>query len=246
MRKSLLAFAASGVVTSFTHATVICTSVPRSTPRGSGGAPIASGYSGYTIRLVETTGANITAVDMESGTHGMFGRFVQRWTSSAGDGVYDTKTINVTGNNENLTNSVINFDSHLLQPGNPKADPNYVGKINFDENPSVPFAPSGTPVPPFGTNSDSAGFSLGSDSGYIKAAFGINGPAQSSVLDLAYIVVPDGYYSNPTLPQFGIGTALVAVAGASPQLVQLVIIPEPAFTFVLSSALQLLARRRRV
>jgi hypothetical protein len=243
MREQLLigAIAATLGFSSSAPAAVIVTIIPRGVPVGSGGAPIAVGYHGYTIRLTENTGANITAVDLESGTNGLFGPFVQRWTSSGGDGVYDTPTVNVTGNNENLTNSVINFDSHLLQPGSPKADSNYVGKINFSEDPGVPFAPSGTPVPPFGTNSDSAGFVVSALNGTIQGAFGINGAAQSSTLDLAYVVLPDGGVG------FFPGTMLVAVAGGPPQLVvhPFGLIPEPATVLTLSLCGGMLLGRRR-
>jgi hypothetical protein len=242
MKRHLLfgAVCAAMGLSSAANAAIIVNWINRGTPVGSGGAPVATGYTGVTIRLTENTGANITAVDMESGTNGLFGKFVQRWTSSAGDGTYDTKTINVTGNNENLTNSVINFDSHLLQPGNPKADSNYVGKINFDEDTGgVPFAPSGTPVPPFGTNGDAAGIVVSGINGTIQAAFGINGPAQSPVLDLVYVVMRNGDFP------FHLGTALVAVAGQSPQLVN-IDFPEPAAMSLGSlGALGLLAHRRR-
>src|SRR5262245_9371412 len=188
MRKHLL-IGAIGATLGLNYsapAAIMVTYINRGTPIGSGGAPVANGYSAYTVRLTENTGANITAVDIESGTNGLFGKFVQRWTSSAGDGTYDTPTVNVTGNNENLTNSVINFDSHLLQPGNPKADANYVGKINFAEDTGgTAFGASGTPVPPFPNNSDSAGIAISGPNGTIQAAFGINGPVQSSTLDLA-------------------------------------------------------------
>src|SRR5262245_57157261 len=110
MRRKLLTLTALGAlsVTSASQAAIVVTFVTRGVPVGSGGAPVANGYFGITLRLTENTGANITAVDLESGTNGLFGPFVQRGLSSAGDGVYDTKTVNVTGNNENLTNSVIN------------------------------------------------------------------------------------------------------------------------------------------
>src|SRR5262245_13618304 len=118
MRRHLIKISASGLLSAacVSQGAIIVSYVSRGTPVGSGGSPVATGYTGYTVRLTENTGANITAIDMESGSNGLFGRFVQRWTSSAGDGTYDTKTVNVVGNNENLTNSVINFDSHLLQP----------------------------------------------------------------------------------------------------------------------------------
>src|SRR5262245_23017983 len=102
-------------------AAIVLTYVHRGTPVGSSGAPVATGYTGYTLRLTSTTGT-ITAVDLQSGDNGLFGPMVQRWTSSGGDGIYDTSTINLNSNNENLTNSALNFDSHLLQPGTPKSD----------------------------------------------------------------------------------------------------------------------------
>jgi hypothetical protein len=245
MRRLLGTLSALGVVSlaSASPAAVTFVLVNRGTPVGSGGAPVVTGYTGYTLRLVESTGANITAVDMESGENGLFGPFVQRWTSSGGDGVYDTPTINLNSNNENLTNSVLNFDSHLLQPGTPKADANYVGKIGFVEDlGGATFAPSGSGVPPFPNNSDSAGIVVSNITGSIQGAFGINGAAQSSTLDLAYVVLPNSYTGF-----FGQGRMLVAVAGSAPQVVlhPFALIPEPAGAGLLAGSAWCLTRRRR-
>jgi hypothetical protein len=230
-------------------AAIVVTFVPRGTPIGSAGSPVATGYKGYTLRLTSTTG-NITAVDLESGDRGLFGPMVQRWTSSAGDGTYDTPTVNVTGNNENLTNSVINFDSHLLQPGTPKADANYIGKINFGESlGSATFGPSGSQVSPFPTNSDAAGLAVSANDGYIKGAFGINGPAQSTTFDLAYVVFADNApivpFANPQLGYREVH-GLVAVAGESPQKVIFwYVVPEPGLTALLGAGLVAGLRCRR-
>ena len=244
MRKSLLVSAAVAAlgIASATQAAIQVQYINRGTPVN--GATTATGYTGYTIRLVETTGANISAVDIESGTNGLFGKFVQRWTSSGVDGNYDTPTVQVPGNNENLASNAANFDSHLLAPGSPKADANYVGKINFSEDAGSAFPPSGTAVPPFGTNSDGAGVNLGTAQGTIQAAFGINGPVQSSSFDLAYIVLANSDVNGGTRGNFG--TGLIAVAGGAPQLVTFPAIPEPTTIGLAGvSALGLLARRRR-
>src|SRR5262245_48469621 len=225
-------------------AAIVVSFINRGTPVGSGGSPVATGYTGYTLRLTSTTG-NITAIDLESGDNGLFGPMVQRWTSSGGDGVYDTKTVNVTGNNENLTNSVINFDSHLLQPGSPKADANYVGKINFDESlGSGAFGPSGSQVPPFPVNGDAAGIAVSANDGYIQGAFGINGPAQSTTFDLAYIVLANNapiitfVGPGPTPPGYRLAHALVAVAGEPVQDVRFwYVVPEPGSIALLGASL---------
>jgi opacity protein-like surface antigen len=253
MRKSLLASAVvAGLgIASASQAAIVVTYIDRGTPIGSGGAPVATGYKGYTVRLTEDTGANITAIDMESGTNGFFAQMVQRWTSSGGDGNYDTSTINLNSNNENLTNSVLNFDSHLLQPGTPKADANYVGKIGFAEDlGGATFVPPPGGLAPFPANNDNTGITLTTNQGSIQAAFGINGPVQSPTFDLMYVVLPEAYAFNPErqLPggALGFGTVLVATAGGAPQQVIFPAIPEPG-TIALAglSALGLLARRRR-
>jgi hypothetical protein len=242
MRKTLLAVAACAALTHSAEAVIIVTAINRGTPVGTGGSLVATGYTGWTIRLTSDTGANITAVDMESGTNGLFGPFVQRWTSSGDDGSYDTSTINLNTNNENLTNSVLNFDSHLLQPGNPKSDANYVGKIGFAEDlGGATFGASGTQLAPFPANTDAAGFVVSSPTGSIQAAFGINGPQQSPVLDVACVVLPNHVVPSNFSP---LGTCLVATAGGAPQLVFFV--PEPAAAVPLMFGAALLLRRFRV
>jgi len=247
MRKSLLASAVvAGLgIASASQAAIIVTYVNRGTPQGSA-TQFSTGFTGYTVRLTETTGANITAVDMESGTNGLFGRFVQRWGDSDEDGAYTDKTINVAGNPQNLTANAANNDSHLLFVGNPPVDANYVGKIGFDEDTGgATFGAAGSPNPPF-PNNGANGITVSGINGTIQAAFGINGPVQSPVIDLAYIVIPNDFAGDPSRPQGGLGSSLIATAGGAPQLVIFPAIPEPG-TIALAgvSALGLLARRRR-
>jgi hypothetical protein len=201
----------------------------------------ATGYTGFTLRLVESTGANISAIDFESGNHGIIGPFVQRWTSPDEDGTYTGRSLFNSGfNAENLTPSVANFDSHLLEPGNPKANANIVGLINpLEDLGGATFGPIG-PNPPFPNNSTTAGITVSGPNGSMQAAFGINGPAQSSVLDFAYIVLADA-----GVPRNSFGTALVAVAGGEPQLVGLVIPAEPGAVSLLGLASAGVLRRRR-
>lgn len=251
MRKSLLASAVvAGLgLTSVAQSAIIVTYIPRGTPVN--GATTATGFAAYTVRLTENTGANITAIDAESGTNGLFGPFVQRWSAPNDDGVYTGQTLfhasspdgSASGNAQNLSNAPQNFDSHLLQPGNPKAAVNIVGAINPEESVgSGLFLPPG-PNPPFPNNSDGTGITT-SINGFMQMAYGINGPAQSPVVDYAYIVIPAAYVGDPT--RGGFGSALIAVAGGNPQLVTFPFIPEPG-TMALAgvSALGLLARRRK-
>jgi hypothetical protein len=227
------------------HAAVQIQFINRGTPVGPGGV-LATGYTGYVVRLVQLEGLKITAVDMESGGNGLFGRFVQRWTSLEVDGNYETFSVNVASNAENLTPSVFNFDSHLLQLGNPKADANYQGKIGFTEDTGgAIFGPPGSQVSPFPANDNAAGYVVTGIDASIQAAFGIAEPARSSVIDLAYLVLPNDFYGNPSRPGLGLGPMLVAVEGGAPQVVLFPPIPEPATTAMLLSGPVALLRRMK-
>ncbi len=233
MKKSLLAACAVLGVAAAAQAAVVPVWTSMGTPVGTGGAPVATGYTGWKLTLTSDAG-NIQGVDIQSGTKGLFGPMVQRWTSSGGDGVYDTKT--VKGTAQNLTNNVNNFDSHLIVPA-----ANYVGEIGFNEDTITPIPASGLQVLPFPANSDNAGIGVSAQDGFIKAAFGINGPAQASSLDMAYIVLGDGAAIGFR------GTASVSTAGGTFQVeIGPPIIPEPT-TLSLAGlgVLGLVARRRR-
>jgi hypothetical protein len=240
MRKSLLVSAAVAAlgIASATQAAIQVQYINRGTPQGSA-TQTSTGFTAYVVRLVESTGANISAVDAESGTNGLFGPFVQRWGDSDEDGVYSDKTINVANNPQNLSPNVFNNDSHLLFVGNPPADANYVGKIGFNEDVGgAAFLPSGSPNPPF-PNNGTSGIVVSGPTGTIQAAFGIDGPQQSSVIDFAYVVLPNSF-DGP------LGTALIATAGGAPQLVTFPPVPEPtAMALAGVGALGLLARRRK-
>jgi hypothetical protein len=249
MRKSLLASAVvAGLgIASASQAAIVVSYINRGTPVGTGGAPVANGYTGWTVRLTETTGANITAIDASSGNNGLFGRFVQRWSDAQGDGVYGNESgeNSVTANQENLTNSIGNFDSHILPPGTPHNAANFVGIIDPAESVgSGTFVPPPGGTPPFPNNDASFGIAVSGENGFIKMSYGINGPVQSSVYDMAYLVIPNGEESGGSRGNFG--SSLIATAGAAPQLVIFPPIPEPATMGLAGlSALGFLARRRR-
>jgi hypothetical protein len=174
--------------------------VNRGTP--SDGVTTAVGYTGWVIHLVSDSG-NISAADVST-TGGILARMVQRWTSSLNDGVYDTRSaVNVA---QNVTPSVYNFDSHLLRGPPPFGPP----VVPIEDN-SI-----GTGITGFPPNDNVAGYGFGT---YIRGAFGVPGPDQRPVLDLAYIVVRDSY----TGPDFG--TAVAATPGGT--FVVPLILPEP-------------------
>jgi hypothetical protein len=241
--RKFLAAALIGLLATSAPAAIQVQYINRGTPASA--THTATGYTGYTIRLVETTGAKITAIDLESGNNGLFGRFVQRWISLEEDGTYTWDTLFNTGANaENLTPSLANFDSHLLEPGSPKSFANIVGLINPREDlGGATFGPIG-PNPPFPNNTNLVGITISGANGSLQAAFGINASAQSSTLDLAYIVLP-----NEPSARVG-GTALVAVGGGAPQLVILSPLPpppqpaEPSTVLPLAYCAALLLRRR--
>src|SRR5262245_45145981 len=167
MRKTLLGTSAASLLAaaSASHGAIVVTFIPRGTPQGSA-TQTSTGYVAYTIRLTETTGANITAVDMESGTNGLFGKFVQRWSDTDGDGTYGPDSPEWTINaavTQNLSPNANNNHPHLLLLGTPPADANYVGKINFDESVGgATFLPDGSPNPPF-PNNGATGIAVSTD-----------------------------------------------------------------------------------
>jgi hypothetical protein len=148
------------------------------------GTTVATGYTGWVIRLLSDSG-NISGIDVYTGVHGLYGPMVQRWTSWDSNGVYDQPSPSNVA--QNLSDSEMNLDSHLLL----REPTNILGAIPWYESlGSGAFAPSGSAVPPFGTNTQDAGFGISDRGGFIKAVTGVPGPIQSSTLDIAYLVVP--------------------------------------------------------
>jgi hypothetical protein len=219
MRHCLITASALGAlsIASASQGGIIVSYINRGAPIGPDGVP-ATGYTGVVVRLTESTGANITALDLSSGSNGLRGPFVQRWSDIQGDGVYGNEAgeNSVVGIVENLTNNVNNFDSHLLPPGNPHNPANFVGIIDHSESiGSGTFVPPPGGTPPFPNNTENFGIAVSGPNGFIKMSFGINGPAQASVYDLAYIVVPN--FGTPGADLTFV-RGLVAVAGGQPQL----------------------------
>jgi hypothetical protein len=157
------------------HAAVYGTAIDRGTPAY--GSIVATGYRGYTLRLISDTG-NISGIDVQTYGGGIFGQFIQRWLDDEeGNPTFPTSL----GTAQNLTSNVNNFDSHVLPPGGNIA--NWIGVPPWEDNVIT------TSIPPFPPNDSHAAYGRGS---FIKGAWGVVGPVQSAVQDIAYIVIPEG------------------------------------------------------
>jgi len=228
MKKALLASAACAALglASAAQAAVVVSYVSKGTPAGTGGVPVATGWQGQVLHLHSDTG-NITAVDF-SGTRGFNGSMMQRWGSSGGDGTYDTPSPGFS-TVQNGTATPVNFDSHFLGVASQFA----VGSA-LSENAVI--GPSGTTLPPFPANTDSAGFGPGTK---LQGAYGIVGAVQSTDLDVAYII-SQNQNTVPFTAQVATAGGTFDIAGAMPP------VPEPTTLSLAGlSALGLVARRRR-
>jgi autotransporter-associated beta strand protein len=151
--------------------------IDRGTPTD--GVRSAAGYTGYTLRLISDNGP-ISAIDLSSGINGIFGPFVQRWTASGEDGTYATMTPGFIAA-QNLSPSPMNFDSHLLPPGEAFT---VFGPI---EDAAVGLM--GSEFGSFPANTSSAGFGPGTR---VAASYGLLAPNQPWSFDAAYLVIPNG------------------------------------------------------
>jgi hypothetical protein len=184
-----------------------------------------TGWTGYVLQLSSNSG-NITAVDF-SAAKAFAGPMSQRWTSSEGDGTYDTKSPGfLTQVNAPATTSSLNFDSHFLGDSS-----NFAVAVSPIETNTVP---NGNPL----TSTPSVGYGVGTSLG---ASYGVQGAFQSTTLNVAYLVVKDGQsvtFTNAPIATIGGTFQISGSVGA---------VPEPASMSVAAIAgLGLLARRRNV
>lgn len=232
MKKALLASAACaalGLAASAQAAVVSSYIEKMAAPPGvNNGTAFAATYHSGILHLHSDSG-NITAIDF-SGARGFNGPMVQRWTSSGGDGTYDTPTpgpSTVAGSGT----SAVNFDSHFLGLAS-----NIVVGSALTETGVIP--PSGSSFPGgFPANTDSGGIGQGTS---LKGAYGIVGAVQSTDLDVAYIVNKDAV---PFTAQVATANGTFDITGTIPAAVA---VPEPT-TLSLAGlgVLGLVARRRR-
>jgi hypothetical protein len=208
----LLIAALCGVsLTSAAVAAVTATLIDQGAP--SDGSITASGFTGWVIRLASDSG-NITALDAYT-DGGIFGPVVQRWSSSVGDGSYDTPTVLHAA--RNTTATALNFDSHLLPPTD-------VGSFAYPAPGFNESLGSGS-IPPAGSgvgggmplNTDSAGIGISGSDGFLTGQYLLPGIDRSAAWDLAYVVLRNGDEDHLR------GRVLVATAGGN----FVVQIPEP-------------------
>jgi hypothetical protein len=162
----VLAWAATSQAAIFLSATLIKSPVS-GTPFGPPAADAALGapWFSYKLSLTATGASTIQAVDVS-----ITGPIHQKWTSSSGDGVYDTPSPSST--------SLTSADSHLLIPNN-----GIVGTPATEDN-----SLTGSPL----TDNDSTGWGIGHS---LSGAWAVNGIAVTS-LDLAYIAARPSDFSQ--------------------------------------------------
>jgi fibronectin-binding autotransporter adhesin len=144
----------------------------------SNGSIAATGYTGYTLRLVSDAG-NIGAVDFSSRDFGIYAPLVQRWLSTDENGIYDSPTPGYIAG-QNLLPAITNFDSHFLPPG-----PTLEVVSRWED---ASFGLVGSQLGSFPENSMAVGYGLGTR---LHGGYGIIGGSQSKILDLAYLVIPN-------------------------------------------------------
>jgi hypothetical protein len=133
---------------------------------------------------INSDSADIVSVDLTTGNNGITGRFVQRWTSSNEDGVYNVPSTVGTARNE--APSDLNLDTHLLlNPGTSISDE----AEGLGTNPTTPGA--GQQFGPFPTNTLAVGYSQTGTDGFLKGMITVNQPGVRA-LEVAFAV--DAFY----------------------------------------------------
>jgi autotransporter-associated beta strand protein len=162
----------------------------------------AVGYSAFTLRL-STDGELIRAVDFSTHMQGIFGPFVQQWTSTFEDGTYDAMSPGWNGA-QNLGPTWMNFDSHFLPVGQTLA--------MIPPTEDATFGPVGSQFGAFPANTTQVGYGQGS---LLRSSYGMMLSSQRTSLDLAYLVIPNtGTILVNGLASIGEGLPIVEVNSA--------------------------------
>ncbi|MGH7178133.1 MAG: hypothetical protein ACREJC_12195 [Tepidisphaeraceae bacterium] len=201
--------------------------VPLSVGPPTNSPQIMRNFGAVIIRLTSTSG-NILSVSF-SGTNssgqplGIFGRLAQRWTSSAGNGVYDTTSPGLL-TEANFFPSPSNFDSHFLDTGIAYSITTPLAEGNV-------FFPDANPIP----SDNNQGFGLSGrlasaggapeDEGFLTGAFAVPSGTPRTTLDVAYLVLGGSAVVNVRVETVA-GPFDVSVFIAQPH------IPEPVPTML--------------
>ncbi|MGH7180218.1 MAG: hypothetical protein ACREJC_22760 [Tepidisphaeraceae bacterium] len=214
--------------------------VPLSVGPPTNSPQIMRNFGAAIIRLTSTSG-NILSVSF-SGTNssgqplGIFGRLAQRWTSSAGNGVYDTTSPGLL-TEANFFPSPSNFDSHFLDTGIAYSITTPLAEGNV-------FFPDANPIP----SDNNQGFGLGGklvssggtpgQEGYLTGSFDVPAAGQGVSMDVAYIVLGGAVR---------VRTSVVTVGGTfeTSALIFVPDVPEPAPFFLLCTVGSIPLLRRR-
>ena len=173
-------------------------------------------WVGYKLTLVGD--AVITAVDFNTGTRGIFASMHQRWGL---DPITEEFVPNPDG-----TLTANTADSHFLAPLDSKLDA--VASSEDNSGTGSPLTPSATILPGVGT--------------FLKGAWGIKEPFQTTAYDFAYIVVKA---SQPTQITVRGQVSEAGTARDIDTVINIPAVPEPASLSLLALGALGLIRRRR-
>lgn len=231
---STVAAGAALFVSSAASADIFIDVIDRGVPTD--GTTTMDGFRGFTLRV--RSDSPITQILMDNGRVqpgplGLGGDLHQRWTDPTGMGNYTvTSPLDPA---QNLTPSVMNFDSHVL-PVPPEADVLYLGEVDplFDQRiANSPLA--STPFVGYADPPDIPGPFYSFLGGFVEVNYSLPASANVTEIEVAYLV-------TDSVAGFGLG---VRATNDSINLVDVIYAPEPGGLTAASVGCGLLLRRHR-